>query len=122
MFDLSTEEAQLLLETGLMAIGQNRFKSAMKILVALEQYRCGHESLDVAKVILCLSQFQGKIALEFLDSEALPRHPDSRMLKAFRCMALIQLKRGEEARPVLWELQNGDDNAADLAKGMLENF
>ena len=37
MFDLSTEEAQLLLETGLMAIGQNRFKSAMKILVALEQ-------------------------------------------------------------------------------------
>ena len=115
MFDLSTEEAQLLLETGLMAIGQNRFKSAMKILVALEQYRYGHESLDVAKVILCL-------ALEFLDSEALPRHPDSRMLKAFRCMALIQLKRGEEARPVLWELQNGDDNAADLAKGMLENF
>ena len=79
MFDLSTEEAQLLLETGLMAIGQNRFKSAMKILVALEQYRPGHESLDVAKVILCLSQFQGKIALEFLDNEALPRHPDSRM-------------------------------------------
>ena len=122
MFDLSTEEAQLLLETGLMAIGQNRFKSAMKILVALEQYRPGHVSLDVAKVILCLSQFQGKIALEFLDNEALPRHPDSRMLKAFRCMALIQLQRGEEARPVLWELQNGDDNAADLAKGMLENF
>ena len=122
MFDLSTEEAQLLLETGLMAIGQNRFTSAMKILMALEQYRSGHESLDVAKVILCLSQFQGKIALEFLDNEALPRHPDSRMLKAFRCMALIQLQRGEEARPVLWELQNGDDNAADLAKGMLENF
>ena len=122
MFDLSTEEAQLLLETGLMAIGQNRFKSAMKILVALEQYRSGNESLDVAKVILCLSQFQGKIALEFLDSEALPRHPDSRMLKAFRCMALIQLQRGEEARPVLRELQDGDDNAADLAKGMLENF
>ena len=122
MFDLSTEEAQLLLETGLMAIGQNRFKSAMKILMALEQYRSGHESLDVAKVILCLSQFQGKIALEFLDNEALPRHPDSRMLKAFRCMALIQLQRNEEARPVLWELQNGDDNAADLAKGMLENF
>ena len=122
MFDLSTEEAQLLLETGLMAIGQNRFKSAMKILVALEQYRYGHESLDVAKVILCLSQFQGKIALEFLDNEALPRHPDSRMLKAFRCMALIQLQRGEEAKPVLWELQNGDDNAADLAKGMLENL
>ncbi len=122
MFDLSTEEAQLLLETGLMAIGQNRFKSAMKILVALEQYRPEHESLDVAKVILCLSQFQGKIALEFLDNEALPRHPDSRMLKAFRCMALIQLKRGEEARPVLWELQNGDDNAANLAKGMLENL
>jgi hypothetical protein len=122
MFDLSTEEAQLLLETGLMAIGQNRFTSAMKILMALEQYRSGHESLDVAKVILCLSQFQGKIALEFLDNEALPRHPDSRMLKAFRCMALIQLKRGEEARPVLWELQNGDDNAANLAKGMLENL
>ncbi len=122
MFDLSTEEAQLLLETGLMAIGQNRFKSAMKILMALEQYRPGHESLDVAKVILCLSQFQGKIALEFLDNEALPRHPDSRMLKAFRCMALIQLQRNEEARPVLWELQNGDDNAADLAKGMLENL
>ncbi len=122
MFDLSTEEAQLLLETGLMAIGQNRFKSAMKILMALEQYRYGHESLDVAKVILCLSQFQGKIALEFLDNEALPRHPDSRMLKAFRCMALIQLQRSEEARPVLWDLQNGDDNAADLAKGMLENL
>ncbi len=122
MLELTTEEVQLLLETALMAIGQNRFKSAMKILMALEQYRPGHESVDVAKVILCLSQFQGKVALEFIDGEALPRHPDSRMLKAFRCMALIQLQRGEEAKPVLWELQDGDDNAANLSKSMLESM
>ena len=44
------------------------------------------------------------------------------MLKAFRCMALIQLQRPEEAKPALWELQNGDDNAADLAKSLLENL
>lgn len=122
MLDLSTEEAQLLLETALMAIGQNRFKSAMTILIALEQYRPGHESLDVAKALLSLSQFQAQIALEFLDGSALVRHPDSRLLRAFRCMALIQLNRVEEARPVLQDLAAGDDNASSVAQGLLRNW
>jgi len=122
MIELSTVEVQLLLETALMAIGQNRFNSAMKILMALEGCRPGHESLDVAKALLCLSQYQGKVALDFLDNEALPRHPDSRMLKAFRCMALVQLNRGEEARSDLWELQADDDNAGRMARSMLESL
>lgn len=121
MFDLTTEEVQLMLETALMAIGQNRFKSAMTILMALDQYRHGHESLDVAKALLCLSQFQGLIALDYLDREALVRHPESRLLRAFRCIALVQLNRLDEAHPQLLALSDGEDNAADIASGLLSN-
>ena len=39
MFDLSTEEARLLLNVALMATGQNRFQTAAKILAALERFR-----------------------------------------------------------------------------------
>ena len=37
MFDITGEEARLLLNVALMATGQNRFQSAAKILAALER-------------------------------------------------------------------------------------
>ena len=48
MFDLKPEEAQLLLNVALMAIGSNRFRSAAKILAALERFRPDHPSVAVA--------------------------------------------------------------------------
>ena len=39
MFELAPDEARLLLDVALMATGQNRFQSAMKILAALEPFR-----------------------------------------------------------------------------------
>ena len=122
MLQLSQEELQLLLETAFMAIGHNHFTSAMKILMALEQFRPGHESLDCAKAFLCLSQYQGQVALDFLEKEALPRHPESRQLKVFKAMAFMQTNRVSEAKFLLEELQSGNDNVADMAAGLLQNL
>ena len=51
-FDLRPDEARLLLNVALMATGKNFFKSATKILAALEGFRSGEESVGTAKVIL----------------------------------------------------------------------
>lgn len=120
MFDLSSEEARLLLEIGLMATGQNRFRSAASIIMAVDAFREGHESIDVAKAVLCLSQQQFAEALSFIDEVALPRHPGSGMLNAFKGMALIRLKRGGEAASCLREAMESEDKAAaKLAESLM---
>ena len=48
MFDLTGEEARLLLNVAMMATGQNRFRSAAKILAALERFRPEEASVAVA--------------------------------------------------------------------------
>ena len=119
-FDLTGEEARLLLETALMATGQNHFHSAATILQALDVFRPGEESLDVAKAVLCISQLQFRECVEFIDGVALPRHPDSGMLRAFRGMALLRLNRVAEAIPSLREAAASQDGAAArLAADML---
>ncbi len=123
MFDLTGEEARLLLNIALMATGQNRFQSAAKILAALGRFRPAEPSLAVSNVILRMSMqdFQG--ALEYIDSDALRRFPDSAMLHAFKGMALFRLDRRAEARAPL-ELaagQDGDPAAAQLAKDLLSD-
>ncbi len=121
MFDLSPEEARLLLNVALMATGQNRFRSAAKILAALGAFRPGEASVASANAILFISMrdFQG--AVDYLDREAIPRFPCAAMLKAFKGMALLRMGRASEARAPLEDAanQSADPAAAQLAKDLL---
>ena len=121
MFDITGEEARLLLNIALMSIGQNRFVSAAKILAALERFRPAEPSVAVANTILLMSRqdFQG--AVDYVDRDALPRFPDSAMLQAFKGMALLRLDRRPDAMEPL-EIaanQTADAAAAQLAKDLL---
>ena len=122
MFDLTGEEARLLLNVALMATGQNRFRSAAKILAALGRFRPGEASVAVANAILFISMkdFQG--AVDYIDNDALPRFPSSAMLKAFKGMALLRMNRAAEARIPLEEAASDtvDPAAAQLAKDLME--
>ena len=121
MFDLTPEEARLLLNVALMATGQNRFRSAAKILAALGAFRPEEASVASANAILFISMqdFQG--AIDYLDNDAIPHFPDAAMLKAFKGMALLRMDRMAEARVPLEEAANQtvDPAAAQLAKDLL---
>ena len=64
MFDLSSEEARLLLNVALMATGQNRFRSAAKILAALGRFRPREASVASANAILFISMLDFKGAID----------------------------------------------------------
>ena len=121
MFDLESEEARLLLNVALMATGQNRFQSAAKILAALERFRPEEASVAVANAILLISMMDFAAAVEFIDRDALPRFPQSAMLKAFKGMALLRLDRKSEAMIPLAEAASdkSDPAAAQLAKDLM---
>ncbi len=121
MFDLTPEEARLLLNVALMATGQNRFHSAAKILVALGRFRPKEASVAVANAVLFISMLDFQGAVDYLDNEAIPRFPDAAMLKAFKGMALLRMERVAEAREPLEEAarQTSDPAAAQLAKDLL---
>ena len=112
----------MLLNVALMATGQNRFQSSAKILAALERFRPGEASVAVANAILLISMLDFKGAVEYIDQNALPRFPDSAMLKAFKGMALIRMNRNEEARIPLAEAASDEKDAAaaQLAKDLLQ--
>ena len=121
MFDITPEEARLLLDVALMATGGNRFKSAEAILSALEEYRPGSEQLAVARMILAISRGDMEGALEFADRKVLPEHPGSAMIKVFKGMALLRLGRTVEAADPINEAaaQTDDPAAAQLSKDMM---
>lgn len=122
MFDLTPEEARLLLNVALMATGGNRFKSAAKIFAVLERFRPDSPSVSSGKAIALISAQQFEACVEYIDGEALVRFPGNAMLLAFKGMALLRLGRMEEARESL-EVAAGQDvdpAAAQLAKGLLE--
>ena len=120
-FDLESEEARLLLNVALMATGQNRFRSAAKILAALERFRPAEPSVPAATAILFISMrdFQG--AVDYLDRDALPRFPGAPMLLAFKGMALLRMGLLSEAQAPLLAASNqaADPAAANLAKDLL---
>ena len=64
MFDITPEEARLLLDVAMLATGRNRFMSAAKILVALGRFRPGNPSLAAANAMLFISMgdFQGAVS------------------------------------------------------------
>ena len=121
MFDITGEEARLLLNVALMATGQNRFRTAAKILAALGRFRPEEASVASANAILFISMLDFQGAVDYLDREAIPRFPDSAMLKAFKGMALLRMERPSEARIPLEEAanQSADPAAAQLAKDLM---
>ena len=121
IFDLESEEAKLLLNVALMATGQNRFRSAAKILAALERFRPEEASVAVANAILFISMLDFGGAIDYIDRVALPKFPSSAMLKAFKGMALLRMNRNVEARIPLEEAASdvSDPAAAQLAKDLL---
>ena len=121
IFDLESEEARLLLNVALMATGQNRFQTAAKILAALERFRPQEKAVPEAYAILFISMQDFQDAVDYIDRDALPRFPDSAMLKAFKGMALLRMSRTAEAREPLEEAANqtADPAAAQLAKDLL---
>ena len=121
IFDLSSEEAKLLLNVALMATGQNRFRSAAKILAALERFRPEEASVAVANAILFISMMDFQGAVDYIDHDALSRFPSSAMLKAFKGMALLRMNRNAEARLPLEEAASDavDSAAAQLAKDLM---
>ena len=121
MFDLSGEEARLLLNVALMATGQNRFRSAAKILAALGRFRPEEASVAVANAILFISMTDFQGAVDYIDREALQKFPSSAMLKAFKGMALLRMNRDAEAMIPLEEAASdtADPAAAQLAKDLM---
>ena len=121
MFDLAPEEARLLLDVALLATGRNRFRSAAKILAALERFRPAEPSVPAATAILFISMrdFQG--AVDYLDRVALPHFPGAPMLLAFKGMALLRMGLLSEAQEPLLAAANqaADPAAANLAKDLL---
>ncbi len=123
MFDLTTEEARLLLNIALMAVGGNRFQSAAKILAVLERFRPEAPSVASAKAVALLSAQKFTECVDFLEGTALVRFPGNPMLLAFKGMALTRLGREEEAADSLRLAAGQDDDpaAAQLAKGLMDN-
>ncbi|MCQ2367824.1 MAG: hypothetical protein MJ109_02290 [Kiritimatiellae bacterium] len=121
MFDLTPEEARLLLKIAMMAIGRNRFASAAKILAVLERFRPDQAAVACTNAIALISALKFQAAVDYIDSEALKRFPESAMLKAFKGMALLRLNRRDEANEVLAEAARSEEDpaAAKLASDML---
>ena len=123
MFDLSEEEARLLLNVALMATGRNRFQSAARILAVLERFRPDQVSIANAKAIALISALKFAEAVDYIDTEGLVRFPESAMLKAFKGMALLRMDRRAEAEVPLRDAasQTDDPAAAKLAGDLLES-
>ena len=121
MLDIEPEEARLLLNTALMAIGGNRFQSADKILSALERFRPNSPELAVARATLWISMQDFQSAVEYIDRIGLVRFPDSAMLQAFKGMAYLRMDQRREAEAPLRIAANqtADPQAAQLAKDLL---
>ena len=123
MFDLTPEEARLLLNVALMATGGNRFQSAEKIFAVLEAFRPDSPSVAVGKAIALISAQRFADCVDYVDAVALRKFPESAMLKAFKGMALLRLERVPEANETLAEAaaQTDDPAAAQLAKGLMND-
>ncbi|MBQ4479532.1 MAG: hypothetical protein II943_02730 [Victivallales bacterium] len=122
MFELESNEARLLLNIALMAIGRNRFQSAETILVALERFRPGDVALDCARAVLLMSARNFAGAVDYIDRVGLVKHPDSAMLLAFKGMAYLRMDRPDKAEEPLKLAANQTDDpaAAQLARDLLK--
>ena len=123
MFELESNEARLMLNIALMAIGRNRFQSAETILAALERFRPGDVALDSVRAVMLMSAGDFKGAVEYLDRVGLVKHPDSAMLLAFKGMAFLRMDRPDKAEEPLKlaVCQQADPAAAQLARDLLKS-
>jgi len=122
MFDLTSEEARLLLNVAMMAVGGNRFKTAAKLFAALERFRPASPQIAAGKALALISALRFEECVAFLEGEALVRFPEDGMLLAFKGMALLRLNRRNEARePLEAAARSADPAAVQLAQGLLDD-
>jgi len=121
MFDLTADEARLLLNVAFMATGANRFQSAAKIFAVLEAFRPEAPAIAVGTAILLISALKFEETVAYVDDVGLVRFPGNAMLLAFKGMALQRLGRDKDADEVLRRAsgQGDDPAAAQLAKGLM---
>ena len=121
MFDLTAEEARLLLNVAMMATGGNRFQSAARILAALERFRPASPQVATGKAIALISAQRFAECVDYVENEALRKFPNEPMLFAFEGMALFRMGRKTDAREPLEKAvrQSSDAAAAQLAAGIL---
>ena len=123
MFDLAPGEARLLLKIALMATGRNRFKSAAKILAALERFRPDQASIAAAKAVALISAMDFRGAVDYVDRACGGMFPGNAMLQAFKGMALVRLGRTDDARePLGFAAASDDPAAAKLALDLLNDI
>ncbi len=122
MFELTSDEARLLLNVAMMAIGGNRFQTAGTILSALERYRPEEESLASVWALLLLSAQDFQAAVDYIDRIGLVKFPNSAMLQAFKGIAYLRMDKPNEAREPLTKAaeQTADKAAAQMAKDLLK--
>ncbi len=122
MFELQPEEARLLLNAALMAIGANKFQTAESIISALECYRPEAEPLASARAIMLISSLDFQGAVDYIDRVGLVKFPKSAMLQAFKGMAYLRMEKIKEARePLLIAAGQTDDMAAaQMARDLLK--
>ena len=122
-FDFTADEGRLLLNVALMAVGRNRFRSAARILAALERYRPDSPQIAVSKAIALMSACAYAEGLEFMENVALRKFPGNPMILAFKGMALIRLGRISDSHEVLekvCERKEADPSAAQLAEDLMK--
>ncbi|MBP1582719.1 MAG: hypothetical protein J6866_02080 [Victivallales bacterium] len=122
MVELEANEARLLLNIAMMAIGGNRFQAAETILAALERFRPDDVGLASTRAIMLMSARDFAGAVEYIDRIGLVKHPDSAMLQAFKGMAYLQMERPDKAEEPLRLAadQTADPTAAQLARDLLK--
>ena len=69
-FDLTPDEARLLLQLAFAAIGRKRFVSAGRLLDVLEHFRPGDGALLSARAVALLSRRAFRACCEFLEHQA----------------------------------------------------
>ena len=121
MVDLRSDEARVLLDVAVLAIGHGFCSGAAEIISALESVRPGNEQLAVARMVLMLNTHEYEMAVEFADSEGKRRREDSGLIKVFKGLALLRLGRSDDARRCLSEVKSENRVVMELAKGLMEH-
>ncbi len=119
--ELASDEARLLIELALIAIGEGRLAEAKVITDAVDAFRPGDVSVFVARALSELRGNNPHEAVRVLREEGLQRHPESHMLRAFLGMSLQATGYQSQAEEILVQTseQREDEKAAALARALL---
>lgn len=119
--EFAPEDVRLLGELALLAVGEGQLNDAKAIVEALEAIRPGDVSVYVARAMAELRSENALAAVRLLREEALPRHPESELLRAFLGLSLQAAGFRAQSVEILEQVvqQGGDIKAVALAQALL---